>query len=50
MNRANKFFAVMFFGSIAGWYFLGSTSKYPILAVPIAILWALYAIRSKIPA
>jgi len=41
MSQTNRFFAVAFIGSILGWAFLGSTSKYPILAIPILVVWAI---------
>jgi hypothetical protein len=50
MKKTNhKLFATFFIGSIAGWYFLGTTPR-PILAAPIAIVWIFMALRDKVSA
>ncbi len=41
--RIHARFYVLFFGSIAGWYFWG-TESHPILAPYIFVIWAMYTI------
>lgn len=44
---SHRLFAGLFFGSIGGWYFLGSPSKYPIMALPLLLLWIIFSFVEK---